>query len=116
MTRYTLSHLETAACLWEAVLELRDRPETTPDASSLALALRTCVDTLGTAALRLIVAGWVDACPVGLPTRSTGQMLAVRSFAQLRRFGTSDRRRFHRPDMTHPPNPQSGSAMRTIWR
>lgn len=61
MTRYTLSHLETAACLWEAVLELRDRPETTPDASSLALALRTCVDTLGTAALRLIVAGWVDA-------------------------------------------------------
>ncbi|MEG8221414.1 hypothetical protein OSJ57_12380 [Sphingomonas sp. HH69] len=61
MTRYTLSHLETAACLWEAVLELRDRPETTPDASSLALALRKCVDTLGTAALRLIVVGWVDA-------------------------------------------------------
>lgn len=61
MTRYTLSHLETAACLWEAVLELRDRPETTPDASSLALALRKCADTLGTAALRLIVVGWVDA-------------------------------------------------------
>lgn len=61
MTRYTLSHLETAACLWEAVLDLRDRPETTPDASSLALALRKCVDTLGTAALRLIVVGWVDA-------------------------------------------------------
>ncbi|SER15297.1 hypothetical protein SAMN05518866_105215 [Sphingobium sp. YR768] len=61
MTRYTLSHLETAACLWEAVLELRDRPVTNSDASGLAFALRKCVDTVGTAALRLIVVGWVDA-------------------------------------------------------
>ena len=61
MTRYTLSHLETAACLWEAVLELRDRPVTNPDANSRVLALRKCVDILGTAALRLVVVGWVDA-------------------------------------------------------
>ncbi|GBH32848.1 DUF5983 family protein [Sphingobium xenophagum] len=61
MTRYTLSHLETAACLWEAVLEQRDRLVTNPDANSRALALRKCVDILGTAALRLVVVGWVDA-------------------------------------------------------
>ncbi|AOF95185.1 hypothetical protein BSY17_3347 (plasmid) [Sphingobium sp. RAC03] len=61
MTLYTLSHLETAACLWEAVLELRDRPVTNSDASSRALALHKCVDTLGTAALRLVVVGWVEA-------------------------------------------------------
>lgn len=35
MTRYTLSHLETAACLWEAVIELRDHPAVAPHAVDL---------------------------------------------------------------------------------
>jgi len=61
MRHYTLSHLEAAACLWEAVLALRDRPESEPRAIERALAIRKSFDTLGAAALRLIVVAWTDA-------------------------------------------------------
>lgn len=61
MTRYTLSHLETAACLWEAVIELRDHPTAAPHAIDLALAMGKSIDALGTAALRFVVVGWVEA-------------------------------------------------------
>lgn len=61
MAQYTLSHLETAACLWEAILELRDRPATDPDAIARALAIRKSFDALGTSALRYVVVNWVDA-------------------------------------------------------
>ncbi|WP_231376756.1 hypothetical protein [Sphingomonas melonis] len=55
------SRLETAACLWEAVLGLRDRPISDPDAIGLALMIRSAFEALGTAALRLTVVGWTDA-------------------------------------------------------
>ena len=38
MTNYAPLHLEIAACLWEAVLALRDRPAADPDALERALA------------------------------------------------------------------------------
>ncbi len=60
MNHYTLSHLEAAACLWEAVLELRDRPDAEPHAIERALAIRKSSDVLGTSGLRLIVVGWTD--------------------------------------------------------
>lgn len=53
--------LETAACLWEAVLTLRDNPATDPDAIGLALDIRKAFDALGTAAMRLTVVGWTEA-------------------------------------------------------
>ncbi|MFT4055133.1 MAG: hypothetical protein QM681_11560 [Novosphingobium sp.] len=54
------AQFETAACLWEAVLEFRDSP--VPDAEGLerACAIRRACAVLGTAALRLLVVGWVD--------------------------------------------------------
>jgi hypothetical protein len=61
MNHYTLSHLEAAACLWEAVLELRDRPDAEPHAIERALAIRKTFDVLGTSGLRLMVVGWTDA-------------------------------------------------------
>ncbi len=53
--------LETAACLWEGVLTLRDRPATDPDAIALALAIRETCNAVGTADLRLTVVGWTGA-------------------------------------------------------
>lgn len=61
MIHYTLSHLEAATCLWEAVIELRDRPAADPDAIARALAIRTSFDLIGTSAMRIIVVGWIDA-------------------------------------------------------
>src|SRR3546814_4023532 len=61
MAHYSEGSLETAACLWEAVLALRSRPITDPDAIGLALAIGKTFDALGTAALRLTVVGWTDA-------------------------------------------------------
>lgn len=61
MNHYSQSSLETAACLWEAVLSLRDHPITDPDALDLALAIRKAFDALGTAAMRMTVVGWTDA-------------------------------------------------------
>jgi len=55
------SALETAACLWEAVLTLRDHPATDPDAIALALAIRETCNAVGTADLRLTVVGWASA-------------------------------------------------------
>ncbi|SNS68675.1 hypothetical protein SAMN06295912_11280 [Sphingomonas laterariae] len=51
---------ETAACLWEAVLGLRDHPVTNPDALERALQIRACFTALGTAAMRMTVFGWTD--------------------------------------------------------
>ena len=49
MTQYSQSSLETAACLWEAVLSLRNQPITNPEALSLALDIRRAFDALGSA-------------------------------------------------------------------
>ena len=59
--RYTEESLETAACLWEAVLDLRDHPRTDPDAIGLALMIRKACDAIGTASLRMTVIGWTEA-------------------------------------------------------
>lgn len=61
MTQYTEASLETAACLWEAVLGLRDHPVTDPDAIGLSLGIRAAFDAQGTAALRMTVVGWTEA-------------------------------------------------------
>jgi hypothetical protein len=61
MTQCSESSLETAACLWETVLALRDRPVTDPDSIGLALCIAKSFEALGTAALRLTVVGWTDA-------------------------------------------------------
>lgn len=53
--------LETAACLWEAVLTLRDHPATDPDAIALALAIRETCNAVGTADVRLTVVSWASA-------------------------------------------------------
>src|SRR3546814_776857 len=58
------SVLETAACLWEAVLTLRDHPATDPDAIALALAIRETCNAVGTADLRLTVVSWTGAVEV----------------------------------------------------
>lgn len=55
------STLETAACLWEAVLTLRDHPSSNPDAVALALAISETCNAVGTAGLRLTVVGWTGA-------------------------------------------------------
>ena len=55
------STLETAACLWEAGLTLRDDPSSVPDAIALALAIRQTCNAVGTADLRLTVVGWTSA-------------------------------------------------------
>ncbi|MBO9579497.1 MAG: hypothetical protein J7498_01235 [Sphingobium sp.] len=60
MTDHTES-LETAACLWEAVLNFRDDPSTNSDSIERTLAVRATFREIGTAALRLIVIGWTDA-------------------------------------------------------
>ena len=56
-----MDSLETAACLWEAVLTLRDHPSSDPDAIALALAIRQTCNAVGTADLRLTVVGWASA-------------------------------------------------------
>ncbi|UXC92936.1 MULTISPECIES: hypothetical protein [Sphingobium] len=53
--------LETAACLWEAVLALRDQASGDPAARVLAAAIVRSCETVGTAALRLIAVGWTSA-------------------------------------------------------
>ncbi|WP_298673142.1 hypothetical protein [uncultured Sphingomonas sp.] len=53
--------LETAACLWEVVLDLRDRPVTDPDALALATAIDAAFKAVGAAEMRLTVIGWTGA-------------------------------------------------------
>lgn len=53
--------LETAACLWEAVLDLRDNPVGNPDTMELALHIRASFEVAGTATMRMIVIGWTGA-------------------------------------------------------
>jgi hypothetical protein len=53
--------LETAACLWEAVLSLRDNPLTSPTDIERALLIRETFKAIGTAALRMTVVGWTAA-------------------------------------------------------
>lgn len=56
---YPAASLETAACLWEVVLELeQDGEDLHP--SPLAQAIQDCRGELGTSGLRLTVLGWVD--------------------------------------------------------
>jgi len=55
------SDLETAACLWEAVLALRDHPVSNPAGVELALQIRSAFKALGTSDLRMTVIGWVHA-------------------------------------------------------
>lgn len=59
--RDSSSALETAACLWEAVLSLRDRPVSHPENIELALQIRSSFEAIGTSALRMTVIGWSDA-------------------------------------------------------
>lgn len=51
---------ETAACLWEAVLGLRDHPVTNADALARALQIRACFAAVGTATMRMVVVSWTD--------------------------------------------------------
>lgn len=57
---YRASSLETAACLWEAVLEFEES-----SISDLAVAragqIKACREAIGSSHLRLTVLGWVDA-------------------------------------------------------
>lgn len=87
MTRYAPFHLEIAACLWEAVLTLRDRPAADPDALERALAIRRTFDRLGAETLRPIILRWTatierawqqrdDDCPFGLDWAYIGRWLA----------------------------------------
>jgi hypothetical protein len=64
MAPYTEASLETAACLWEAVLGFRDHPRTDPDAIGLALMIRKACDAQGTASLRMTVIGWTGAVEI----------------------------------------------------
>lgn len=76
MTSHAPFRLEIAACLWETVLNFRDRPPTDPDALHRALAIHSAFDRLGADALRPIVLSWTpkierawqdvdDDCPFG---------------------------------------------------
>ena len=53
--------LETAACLWEAAMDLRDNPTSLPGDVERALQIRASFEAIGTSAMRLIVIGWTDA-------------------------------------------------------
>lgn len=53
--------LETAACLWEGVLALRDSPGLDPESVARAHAIRASFEAAGTGQIRLDVVGWSDA-------------------------------------------------------
>lgn len=61
--RYRAHALETAACLWEAVLTIIDTDEYTSDNAerkALGDQVRACREAMGTSHLRLTVIGWTD--------------------------------------------------------
>jgi hypothetical protein len=87
MTSYAPFHLEIAACLWEAVLTLRDPPAADPDGLERALAIRGTFDKLGAETLRPIILSWTatverawrhvdDDYPFGLDWAYIGRWLA----------------------------------------
>lgn len=55
---YNLTNMETAMCLWEAVMEARNKPLTDP----LRQQVDSFIEPLGTAEARLAVIDWVPAC------------------------------------------------------
>lgn len=60
MTTYTAASLETAACLWEAVLALEASTDVGGVPTPVAAAIEACRDAMGTNFLRLTVIGWTD--------------------------------------------------------
>lgn len=59
----TPASLETAACLWEAVLDMEtDASEPSTPEQQRAQAIREARAAIGTSGLRLIVIGWTEAC------------------------------------------------------
>ena len=57
-----VASLETAACLWEAVLDMeKAQIGTVPEFLPSALAIQATREAIGTSALRLAVIGWCDA-------------------------------------------------------
>lgn len=62
---YLAASLETAACLWEAVLEMRDtRHAADPATAARSAAIRAAFGRIGTSVIRLTVLGWTE--PVDL--------------------------------------------------
>jgi hypothetical protein len=62
---YTALHLETAACLWESVLEMEAAKDSEDDAARIrALQIITAREMIGSSGLRLTVIGWTDAVDV----------------------------------------------------
>lgn len=57
---YTAESLETAACLWEAVLLMEQQTLRGGDLSPLAKAIQACRNAMGSSGLRLTVIGWTD--------------------------------------------------------
>jgi hypothetical protein len=58
---YPAASLETAACLWEAVLELRDSKSLSDTAAAARCAdIRAAFGRIGTSGTRLTVLGWTD--------------------------------------------------------
>lgn len=53
--------LETAACLWEAVMDLRDNPASLPGDIERALQIRASFEAVGAATMRSTVIGWTSA-------------------------------------------------------
>lgn len=63
-TYYPATCLETAACVWEAVLDMErigDGVAGDPDQEARGAAIRACREAIGSSHLRLTVLGWVDA-------------------------------------------------------
>jgi hypothetical protein len=61
--QYAAASLETAACLWEAVLDMERIGESVagdPVQEARGAAIRAAREAIGSASLRMTVLGWVD--------------------------------------------------------